>query len=446
LLRKSETAVIAATAAAIVAVTALFATIGADSRWLVALGHVITTRGQVPSGIPFAAAPSGHWTNSLVLAELVFYGLDHALGDRGLMLAQLLAVGVALVALARDARAEGSDGTGTSRALLLATVGLLPALVIVRMQLFSLALFPVLCALLRADARRPSGRIWLVVPLLALWANLHGAVLLGVAVVLAYLGLSRFRRKRGVTCAVAAASCAALLLTPALLGTIGYYHGLLTNVAAEQGTGQWGPLSLTAPFDLVTIAVAGVLGVAARRAAPPAWELVVGFALAALTLHASRNGVWLLLFLVPPAACGFAHPARAWAALVPAAGLAAACLLGYAIARGPVPGGASPSLLARAIALAHGSPVLASDGIDEQVAADGGRIWAGNPIDAFSRADQTEYLDFVNGDAAGRQALRDGVRVVLVPHGSAAQRLMERTPGFAADGGDSRTSLYVRRA
>ena len=57
-----------------------------------------------------------------------------------------------------------------------------------------------------------------------------------------------------------------------------------------------------------------------------------------------------------------------------------------------------------------------------------------------------EYLDFVNGNAAGRAALSDGVRVVLVPRDSAAQRLMERTPGFAADGGDSRTSMYVRRA
>jgi hypothetical protein len=445
-LRKSETALVAATVAAIVAVTALFATIGADSRWLVALGHVIMTRGQIPSGIPFAAAPTGHWANALVLAELAFDGLAHAFGDRGLMLAQLLAVGIAMGALAHDARAAGADGSGTSRALLLAAVGALPALVIVRVQLFSLALFPVLCALLRADARRPSRRIWLVVPLLALWANLHGAVLLGLAVVLAYLGLARLRREPRIAGAVAAASCAALLLTPALLGTLDYYHGLLTNVAAQQGTGQWGPLSLTAPFDLVTIAVVGVLVIAARRTQPPNWELVVGFALAALTLHASRNGVWLVLFLAPPAACGFRRPARTWTALIPAAGLAAACLLGYAVARGPVPGGASPSLLARAIALAHGSPVLASDGIDEQIAVDGGRIWAGNPIDAFTRADQSEYLDFINGDASGRAALRDGVRVVLVPRGSAAQRLMERTPGFAADGGDSRTTLYVRRA
>ena len=42
-----------------------------------------------------------------MLAELVFNGLEGALGDRGLMLAQLLAVGIAMAVLARDARGAG---------------------------------------------------------------------------------------------------------------------------------------------------------------------------------------------------------------------------------------------------------------------------------------------------------------------------------------------------
>jgi hypothetical protein len=174
--------------AAIVATCALFATIGADARWLATLGHVIVSRGRVPVGIPFASAPSGHWTNALVLAELAFNALVQAFGDRGLMLAQLIAVAVAMGVLAKDALDGGGAPSATTRALLIAALGALPSLVIVRSQLFSLALFPILCALLRADARRPSRRIWLVVPLLALWANLHGAVLLGLAVVIADAG------------------------------------------------------------------------------------------------------------------------------------------------------------------------------------------------------------------------------------------------------------------
>ena len=56
-----------------------------------------------------------------------------------------------------------------------------PALLVVRSQLFSLALFPLLVLLLRGEARAPSRRIWLLVPLVALWSNLHGGVLLAPA-------------------------------------------------------------------------------------------------------------------------------------------------------------------------------------------------------------------------------------------------------------------------
>ena len=67
-------------------------------------------------------------------------------------------------------------------ALALVALGALPALASVKMQLFSLALFPLVLLLLRADHDRPSRRIWWVVLVIAVWGNLHGAVLLGVAV------------------------------------------------------------------------------------------------------------------------------------------------------------------------------------------------------------------------------------------------------------------------
>src|ERR1700734_1432495 len=109
---------LAATVAMIVAVAALLARVGADAQWLATLGHVIVQRRSIPTGIPFAAAPTSHWQNPLVLAELVFNELELLLGDRGLMLAQLLAVGVAFAVLGRDARAGGAEPPGISSALL----------------------------------------------------------------------------------------------------------------------------------------------------------------------------------------------------------------------------------------------------------------------------------------------------------------------------------------
>jgi hypothetical protein len=428
---------------AVVGLAALLGRLGSDAQWLAALGHVIVHRGDIPSGVPFASAPTGHWPNALVLAELIFAGLESALGDRGLMLAQLLAVAAALAILARDARAGGAEPIGTGAALLLLGVGGLPSLAIARVQLFSLLLFPALVALLRSQARAPSRRIWLAVPLLALWSNLHGAALLGLGVLFAYLLVDRARHQPALAAAVFASGAAAMCLTPALARTVVYYHGVVTNEAAQRGAGMWGPLSLTSPLDLVLVGVAIVLLAAAFKARSPRWEWCVIAVLVLLTVRADRNGIWLLLFTAVPAARALA-PTRSLRALVPVLAVASALALVFAVVRGPIASGASPTLVRDAVALADGSPVLADGSVDEQVALAGGRIWAGNPIDAFSPAVQSAYLDWLSGDADGASAVRRSVRVVLVSRGSPTAALMARLSAFTAERSDATTVLYER--
>jgi hypothetical protein len=441
--RVAPTAVLVAGVGLVLALAALMGRVGADARWLAALGHVIASRHTIPAGVPFAAAPTGHWPNSLVLAELIFNGFERTLGDRGLMLAQLLAVAGALWVMARDARAGGAEQIGIAAALLIAGVGALPSLAIVRVQLFSLVLFPVLVAVLRAQTRSPSRAIWWVVPLLALWSNLHGAALLGLGLVYAYLLLERGRREPLLAAGVAGASVVALCVTPALLRTPAYYQGVVTNLAAQRGDGMWGPLSLSSPLDLIMLAAVLLLGVRMWRARPARWEWVVLVALAGLTVQADRDGVWLLFMLVAPAA-RVLRPERTLRALTPLAAVGAVAGLALALAHGPVPTGASPALVDGAVALAHGSPVLADGSIDEQVALVGGRIWAGDPLDAFSRPVQAAYLDWLNGAAAGRQALASSVRVVLVGRGTPTETLMSRTPGFVQARADGSAIMYRR--
>jgi len=101
-----------AAVAIVVGLAALLATVGSDAQWLAALGHSIVAHDAIPKGVPFAVAPTGHWPNVLVLAELIFEGLEAALGDRGLMLAQLLAAAFALWMLARDAGDGGAEPAG----------------------------------------------------------------------------------------------------------------------------------------------------------------------------------------------------------------------------------------------------------------------------------------------------------------------------------------------
>lgn len=429
----------------ILGVVALVGTVGADARWLAALGNVIASRHSIPSGLPFATEATRHWPNVPVLAELVFHWLEQAMGDRGLMLAELAAVGLALAVLIRDGRAGGAEKAALGRALLIAALGSIASLAIARSQLFSVALFPVLCWLLRSESRRPSWRIWLSLPLLALWSNLHGGALVGLALLAAYALVSRLRRQPVVALAVTVSGAAALCATPALLRTVTYYHGLLANQAAASGQGMWGPLSLGSPLDLGFIACALVLLVQFVRARPDRWEMVAVIGLGALSVQAGRSGVWLILFLVPTAARGFAVR-REWRALMVPIGVAGAVLLPFALARGPRLEGAGHPLLAEAIFLAHGSPVLAGGGIDEQVALAGGKVVVGDPIDAFPRSAQAAYLGWLNGSRAALRQLESGVRIVLVMRGTRAQRLMAHAPGFAPAGDDRQAILYARRS
>ena len=423
--------------------------VGADARWLAAMGREIVRTGSIPARIPYAAAPSAHWANVPVLAELVFHALESALGDRGLVLAQLVAVVVALALLALDMRAARVPDAARSIVLVAVLVAAVPAFTVARSQLFSLALFPLLLLLLRAEARAPSRRIWLLVPLIALWSNLHGAVLVGLFVAGVYLVVERARDRPLLAASVLAASAGAAFLTPALLRTGSYYAGVLRGEAAQTGDGMWAPLSPHSFFDVTFVVVALPLVVLALRSRPALWELVCLVALAAAAVHASRNTVWFALFAAAPAAKqlgGFR-----FSRFVPRRRIAALCycaplLLAVAgLAQPPVPTSAGGPLLRRTVALADGKPILADDLDAERLALDGQRVWIANPLDAFSHKDQRSYLDWLHGDPAGDR-LRDSVSApLLVQRGSPADKRLARDPAYRAVAHDRVAVLYRRK-
>jgi hypothetical protein len=424
--------------------SAVAGTIGADARWLDALGQIVVRRGSIPNDIPWASAPSQGWHNVPVLAELIFRGLVALAGDRGLLAAQIVAVGTALVVLGRDLRREGADELGGALVLLVVLLGSLSVFVVVRSQLFSLLLFPVLIALLRADARASSGRIWLLVPLVALWSNLHGAVLVGVAVSAAYLIFGRGRHDPSVATAILVCSGLALCATPALQHTPEYYWGLLRNEAARRGEGLWAPLSLTSGFDLLLLAAAVALLALALRTRPPLWELIALVGLAVLTAKAARSGVWLLFLAASPAARSLHFERRRTLRLTTPALATAVVLAVFGIARGPLATGAERHTLDQAMKRAGGAPILADAIPAEQIAAAGGRVWMSNPIDAFSHRDQRLYLDWLAGRPSGDPALQHA-SVVLVLRGNGPARRLSHSPVFRLAARDSNAEIYVRR-
>ncbi|MGZ4333117.1 MAG: hypothetical protein ACXVRJ_02425 [Gaiellaceae bacterium] len=400
-----------AAAATLAAALAAVGIVGADLPWLVPVGHEVAS-GRLPDSIPFAVAATAHWHDPLAAGQLVVWAAYRFVGgDRGLLLLQALAAAVSFGALAAGLRRQASDGAALV-ACVLVLVGGASSVLVARASLFSLALFPVLLLLLEEDALRPSRRIWLVVPLLAVWGNLHGMALAGLGLVVAYLAFARGRREPRLAGGVAAASVLALCATPVLLHTPSYYRGVFENEAAARGAGLWAPLGFGA-FDLLYVS-AGVLLVWAGRRHVRLWEGASILVLTAASVHTARLGLWLLFVAAYPAARGLrVRPPRARVMAILTVGLALV-MVAALVQRRHDPRDA----LAREAAARH-QVVLADPLAAERVALYGGRIWVANPIDAFRRVDQRLYLDWVAGRRSGAAAI-DRAGLVLVQDTSSA--------------------------
>jgi hypothetical protein len=413
----------------------LLGVLGADLLWAVALGDHIIRTASVPTGIPFASAPTQGWSNPFVTGE-VLLALLRRLGDGALLSAQVVAVAVTWSLLAVAMRRSGASDRSSAVVLIFVTAGGLAAFFIARVQVLSPVLFAVLLVLLRKDHKAPSGRVWVAVPLLWLWANLHGTVLVGLAVAGSYLLCERLRQRPGSSVMVTVAASLALLATSAGVHYPDYVWGALTNAAAEAGEQMWAPLSLRSPLDVILLVALASLAILYFRHRRPAWEYVAVAGLGIGTVVTARTGFWLLIFLAAPAASSLIAARSGRGPQVQALGAVVvvtfATALGVlaAFARGDeiLLGGNAP-LVKTVVSEAGTRAVLAEEPLVEAIAVAGGTIWAGNPLDAFSKADQTAYLDFVAGRPGGRVALNQ-VDVVVVRAGGPASQITLASGSF----------------
>lgn len=442
------------TLAAILGVTffvSKFAQVGADAEWIVALGDHIVRHRSVPEGIPFAAAPSAGWPNTTVLAQTIFFAVAHPQGVSGLVVLQIGIVAAVLLVLAQGARAQGAWDAKVAWALILFTAGALPALVIVRAQVLSLLPFALLLLLLRSEEASATRRIWLLPPLLAVWSNLHGAVLVGATIAGTYLVLSRLRIRFWETLSVGSLCLLALLATPAHWRTLDYYTGVLGNEAASRGSELWARPDPSDPLDLLLILSATLLLAFALRRPRPIWEYFGLVSLAIGTAVAARYGVWLLMLAVAPAASGMAarqRPAatprmsRALPVMLVVGGLPA-LLVGVMRGNDVLP--ASPTVVEAVTHSASGRVVLAPEPLVESLAVAGAKVWMCDPIDAFSGAHQRRYLDFLEGRPGGRDALVHS-DLVVVSEGSPSASLVSTSPDFVVERRLEGWVLYGRRS
>ncbi len=262
------------------------------------------------SGIPHqetltAIAHGLPWIDQQWLSQLGSYGL-YLVGG----LALLGVVNVALIVVGVGGAVVGARRLGATPASVLVMLPVCILMIVpsreVRTQQFVLPLFVAVAYLLASDSRKPSRRVLWCLPLLVVWANLHGTVSLG-ALLVCLRGLTLLWERRAVllsswrawvlplTLLLGAPVCMAI--TPYGLSIVPYYQTMLLGSTIRNAVTEWRPITsqaiIAVPF-FMTIGVAlWSFGRAPR--ATTAWERLALVALGAGSISVTRNALFFSL-------------------------------------------------------------------------------------------------------------------------------------------------------
>ena len=116
----------------------------------------------------------------------------------------------------------------------------------IRAQVFALPLFVGLVWLLASETRRPSRRVYLALPILVVWANLHGSVALGAMLTMLYAGDRarldpRAARSDEMRSLFVLAPLAVLATPYGPVDTARYYRLLLVDPPFADRVTEWQP-------------------------------------------------------------------------------------------------------------------------------------------------------------------------------------------------------------
>ena len=268
-----------------------------DSWLSLVVGREIATSGLPHTNTLTAWGAGRHWIDQQWGAQFLLYEATRIAGVKDLMWVSAGCVGVALALIAIAGRRLGGSTASTALALSLPVVGT-PWMAQVRAQCLALPLFVAIYWLLATSGARRGRSLW-VLPLLVVWANLHGSVVMAAG--LAFLtGVVRLARDHGrdrvyaAVLALGAPIC--VLVSPYNLDLVAYYRSMLVHSPIERFVTEWQPPTpgaMTTVFYATAIVLAAAWG-AHRRVLTPfeRWALPL---LLVSALSAVRNMMWFEL-------------------------------------------------------------------------------------------------------------------------------------------------------
>lgn len=285
----------------IVLLTVFGPSIVVGDTWLTLMaGREIVDHGLPSTESITVLAQGATWTDQQWLAQLTFYAAHEVGGMRAVVLLDVAFVLVALGLVAAAARTSGASSRSTF------VVGLLAILAgpwgwTIRAQSTGLPLYAALLWLL-VDANRNGvrRRTLLVLPLLVVWANLHGSVVLGAAltVLLALVALVRSRRLDPISVVLVVLAPLCILVSPYGTKLVAYYDLMLVDAPFADILREWQwsrPDGTTALFWLLALAALALLAMRRCRQRLTLFELLVLAVTFVGAVQAVRGVIWFAL-------------------------------------------------------------------------------------------------------------------------------------------------------
>jgi hypothetical protein len=260
-----------------------------DLFWQIKIGEIISKQSQILYVDPFSYATFGKlWVNHEWLASVVFYAVESIGGFSALSVLSLI-IGLMTGLILFFGLAVQSKRTDWALLLtfIIFAIGA-PRFQQLRPELFGFMAFAIYLILLSSPGRLDVGRLWLLVPLQILWANVHASAILGPGVIILYtLVASQFGRggepisrdEKRVLLLFSFLSIVVSAINPFYLRFFIFPFEHLSHSFALAITADWRTNSLMgryvdlAPWGLLLIAVGSLFMMKLRRAVIN-WPLV----------------------------------------------------------------------------------------------------------------------------------------------------------------------------
>lgn len=453
-------------------------------------GHVLFGR-QMLEGHQLAfnpysySAPNFTWLHHEWLSEVIMAWLFNQFGPFGL---NLLSFACALATVAGLAWAQTTTNASLTiqAAILMIAGAMLQPWLMIRPQLFDFALLAAVVALLARDNRAPGkAPLWIVVPILGVWSNLHGGFFIGlvalgvyaiVVIIQELVAGSRITHGMllagiGILAGLATLSTFATRYGPDTWYTLWY---TVRNPETRHIIMDWEPLLSSAArleYYSLLVLVLFAFGAIVFLLTPVGRDLplvAVAAAMTALAFVSCRNVPFALIALAPPLASHLQlliASRDAAGASRPDAGtspilrwpiqLAATAAAVWVIQRGGLLSGSIPVVAYPAGPIAfieqhrlHGNVLCSFEwGLDViWHLAPNSKVFIDSRYDeAYPRKVVTDYLKFISGRPGASEVLGSYPhQFVLVPTAEPACQFMLKQPAWALIYRDPDASLFAR--